>query len=355
MFLRSVGHALRVRRLSLLAALLFCAVIPSTADARPAFRDTVLSASGARALQASAEWGGPTVATDGETVKIFFSNSYPVDPARALQWADFMTSLVHGPEFATVTIHLAPLAEVQQLCRSSLALACYNPPASTIVAPADDPEPGTSAKGVLTHEYGHHVAASRVNPPFVAVDWGTKRWASYEDVCARASSGDLFPGAEDADRYMLNPGEAFAESYRVLNEQKLGLPLEPWDIVTRSLYPDATALNLLEQDILTPWTADTTQKLTAKLSAKVRSHTFKVSAPYDGTLIVLPGQTGRASVTASLLAKGKIVQAKTFQHPKATSFSTKVCGQRQYHVRVQLAGVVAKTARTTVTLTVSTP
>jgi hypothetical protein len=355
MFLRSVGHPLRVKRLALSAVLLFCAGIPSTADARPAFRDTVLTASGARSLQATKEWGGPTVATDGETVKLFFSASYPVDPARALQWADFMTSLVHGPELSTVAIHLAPLTEVQQLCRSSLALACYSPTGLTIVAPADDPEPGTSAKGVLIHEYGHHVATSRVNPPFVAVDWGTKRWASYENVCAAVSSGDLYPGAEDAEHYMLNPGEAFAETYRVLNEQKLGLPLEPWDIVTRSLYPDATALSLLEQDVVTPWTADTTQKLTAKLTAKVRSHTFKVSAPYDGTLIVLPSQTGRATVTASILAKGAVVKSKTFKRAKAASFSTKVCGQRQFHVRVQLGGVVAKTAKTTVTLTISTP
>ena len=48
---------------------------------------------------------------------------------------------------------------------------------------------------------------------------------------------------------MLNPGEAFAETYRLLNEQRLALPQESWDIVTRSLFPDATALSLLEQDI----------------------------------------------------------------------------------------------------------
>jgi hypothetical protein len=141
----------------------------------------------------------------------------------------------------------------------------------------------------------------------------------------------------------------------VLNEQKLGLPLEPWDIVTRSLYPDATALSLLEQDVVTPWTAPTSQKLTARLTAKVRTRTFKVSAPYDGTLIVLPHKTGRANITVSLLAKGATVKAKSFTRAATTSLSTKVCGVRQYHVRVQLTGVVAKTARTTVTLAVSTP
>ena len=41
--------------------------------------------------------------------------------------------------------------------------------------------------------------------------------------CSKTAAGVLFPGAEDVARYSLNPGEAFAETYRVLNEQKLGL------------------------------------------------------------------------------------------------------------------------------------
>lgn len=342
-----------VRRLPLLAALFVCAGFASTASAAPLFRDTVLSAKGARSLQAAAEWGGPTVATDGETVKLLFSDTYPVDPALALQWADFVTSLVHGPELATVTIHFAPPAEVQRLCGAG-ALACYSPNTATIVAPGEDPEPGTSAKGVLTHEYGHHIAASRLNPPFASIDYGTKRWASYENVCAGASSGALYPGAEDVNHYLLNPGEAFAETYRVLNEQKLGLPLEPWDIVTSSLYPDATALSLVEQDVLTPWTKDTTQKLTAKLTSKVRSRTFKVSTPYDGTLTVVPHQAGRANVTVSLLVKGVALEARGFRRATGTSLSTKVCGERQYGVRVRL-DKPTKTAKTSVTLSVSTP
>ena len=40
----------------------------------------------------------------------------------------------------------------------------------------------TTAASVLTHEYGHHIADSRQNPPWPSVNWGTKRWASYENV-----------------------------------------------------------------------------------------------------------------------------------------------------------------------------
>jgi hypothetical protein len=349
-----------VRRLLLLAVLLVGAGFTSTASAAPPFRDSILSLAAARSLQASAEWGGPTVATDGETVNIFFSDTYPVDPTRALQWADFMTSLVHGSELATVAIHLAPLGEVQARCGFG-ALACYSPKTATIVAPGEDPEPGTSAKGVLTHEYGHHVAASRLNTPFISVDWGTKRWGSYEGVCAGVADGDFYPGAEDAGHYFLNPGEAFAETYRVLNEQKLALPFEPWHIVTLSLYPDATALSLLEQDVLMPWTANTSEMLTTKLNSRVRAHTFKLRTPYDGTLTVLPHQVGGANVTVTLLAKGATVKTRSFRDASGASLSTRVCGLRQYSLRVQLARTTTKktkTARpekTTVTLSVSTP
>src|SRR5580765_7512468 len=120
-FLDRSCKLLRVRRLPLLAAVLACLGFASTASATPEFRDIVSSATATKAL---AEWGGPTAATDGEIVTIYLSSTYPVDPALARQWADFMTTLIHGPELGTVSIHLAPLAEVQRTCGQQ-ALACY--------------------------------------------------------------------------------------------------------------------------------------------------------------------------------------------------------------------------------------
>src|SRR4051812_22100432 len=110
-FLRFLVHALRVRGLALLAGGIACLGFASTASATPAFKDSVGSKKASVAL---AEWGGPTAASDGEIVTIYLSSTYPVDPALAKQWADFMTSLIHGPELASVSIHLAPLAEVQR-------------------------------------------------------------------------------------------------------------------------------------------------------------------------------------------------------------------------------------------------
>jgi hypothetical protein len=321
-----------------------------------AFIDSSLPAAAARQVQAqqlTEEWGGRTVATDGEPVTIFFSDSYPADPALQLKWADFMTSLIHGPELSTVAIHMAPLAEVKRTCGLS-ALACYSDRTHTIVVPGENPDFETSIEGALAHEYGHHVAASRLNPPFETVDYGTKRWATYENICAKATAGSLYPGAEDTAHYTLNPGEAFAESYRVLNEQRLGIGVEPWDIVTSTLYPDATALSLLEQDITTPWTANTTTTLAAALTSKVRTRTLTISTPLDGTLKVSPRQTGKATVKTSLLDGNSVVGTSAFKRASGASLSTTVCGQRRYKVRVQLAGTVTKTTKTNVSLIVST-
>jgi len=350
-FLDRSCKLLRVRRLPLLAAVLACLGFASTASATPEFRDIVSSATATKAL---AEWGGPAAATDGEIVTIYLSSTYPVDPALARQWADFMTTLIHGPELGTVSIHLAPLAEVQRTCGVQ-ALACYLPRDSAIYALGEDPRPGVSAKGVLAHEYGHHIAASRLNPPFRSVDYGTKRWATYEDVCAKTAAGDLYPGAEDSRNYMLNPGEAFAESYRVLNEQRLALPQEAWDIITPSLFPDATALGLIEEDVLTPWEANATRRLSVKLTAKIRTRNFTLSTPYDGTLTIAPRQSGRAKVRVSLLASGSTVGSHTLTRATGASLSTTVCGQRAYRLRATLPGPVTKRTKTTLTFAISSP
>lgn len=349
-----------VSRISLVAALIAClAFLASTASAAPEqaeFRDAILSPGAARTTQAVAEWGGPTVATDGETVTVYFSDSYPVDPNVAKQWADFMTSLVHGPELQTVKIHLEPLSELQRfnVCGPD-AYACYNIPTASIYASPTDPSVDFSAKGVLIHEYGHHIEANRANPPFSSENYGTKRWATYENVCARTAAGALFPGEErDQRKYMLNPGEAFAEAYRVLNEQKLGLMLEPWTTVSTVLAPDATALSLLDEDVTTPWTGNTVTQLTATLTSKAQAKTFVVATPLDGTLMVKAAKPGGAKVTMSVLRNGRSVTARTFSRTSATVSST-VCGVRSYKVRVKLAGTIKKTTKATVGLAVSTP
>src|SRR5439155_4552753 len=114
------------------------------------------------------------------------------------------------------------------------ALGWYDADDRVIFTTGDDVPERATAQSILAHEYGHHIANNEKNTPWLAEDYGTKRWASYVNVCKRARTGTLYPG-DESEHYRLNSGELFAESYRVLVEQKLGLPASPWLAVDQSL------------------------------------------------------------------------------------------------------------------------
>jgi hypothetical protein len=251
----------------------------------------------------------------GETVDIRVSPSYSFDTAQVQAWADYLGSLLHGRELQSVVVYLAPPAEVSALCGSGAA-ACYSPRDRLIVAPGEDLNAQTSAEAVLTHEYGHHLANSSLNPPWKPLDYGTKRWASYLDVCRRAAAGEIFPGDED-EHYQLNPGEGFAEAYRVTNEHRLGLAEAPWQVVDQRFYPDATAMALIEQDATQPWTSNSSVSYSGRFRRGGSSvHTFTVSTSLDG------------------------MTSASVRSPKGTSFRvtkarTTVCGARTTTVTVR--------------------
>ena len=296
--------------------------------------DTTLTPAGAARVAGSASWGGSYTTPSGETVKVYASNTYPQDSAVGQRWANFLASLVHGPELATITAYLAPLTEVQGLCGAQ-ALACYSPRESLLVAPGDDPYSDTSAEAVVTHEYGHHVANNRQNPPWAAVDWGAKRWASYMQVCAKTKQGAFSPGAETLPQYTFNPGEGWAESYRVLNQQKAGLAESPWEIVSRVFYPDATALSRLEQDVVTPWTAVTAESRSGSVSRTTRVRSYTVATPLDGTLKVSLRGPRTAKLSLDVFSGTKrIGHAVKTANATATTTSLTVCGQRSVGIRV---------------------
>ena len=189
----------------------------------------------------------------------------------------------------------------------------------------------------MTHEYGHHIAANRANPPWAAVDWGTKRWASYVNVCARARAGRLFPGAEDSLRYTRNPGEAFAESYRLLNERRSARAETPWEVVDRSLYPDGTALALLEHDVVSPWTANARTGFQGSFSVVGRPvQTYAVTAAYDGTLAVTLRAPARLRLSLAVLERGgrAVARARTTARFPTARVRVTVCETRSFRLRV---------------------
>jgi hypothetical protein len=282
----------------------------------------------ALALPASAlAWGGsyPTGDSLGTFVQIRVSDSYPVDDALPQGWATYLGTLVHGPELARLTLDLMPLSDVQVKCGSQ-ALACYDPSEETIYASPEDQLDSPPAKELVTHEYGHHLANNSNDAPWDALDYGTKRWASYENICAKAAAGTASPG-DEGSHYFQNSGEAFAESYRVLNLQKLGVPSSGWDIVDPSFYPDATALTLLQEDITTPWVASTVSKLHGSFGTGV-VRTFKVQTQLDGTFTAHLISPTKAKMRLALYNAGTLVL-------HGTSIRYEICGERSLTLKVE--------------------
>ena len=291
--------------------------------------------------------GGPITATDGETVSVYVQDELlAADPTANQHWADVLAGLLHGPEIAEVSLYLATPQRVGQYC-GSRALGCYSD--DVIVALGVDTR-GVSAQSVVTHKYGHHVANSRLNDPWDAIDWGTKRWSSYESVCSRSMTGELVPG-DEGRFYQVNPGELFAEDYRVLNERREGIPESPWEVVDQRLYPDQQALDLLAEDVTSPWTGSTTTTYKAVLGAQASGRGFRVSTPLDGNFSVKLVAPPRAKLTLRVvdLASGKVLAADATPL-RVKTVDASVCGQRTLQVQVKrVSGAGA------FTLAVSTP
>ena len=282
----------------------------------------------ALALPASAlAWGGSYPAGDsiGTFVQIQVSDIYPVGQALPQDWATYLGSLVHGPELARLTLNLMPLSNLQAICGLE-ALACYDPSQSTIYASPEDQLDSPPAKEIVTHEYGHHIANNRNDAPWDALDYGTKRWSSYENICAKAAGGTASPG-DEGTHYFQNSGEAFAESYRVLNLQKLGLPDGGWNIVDPSFYPDANALTALEQDVTTPWTGPTASKLRGSFGTGV-VRTFAVKTQLDGSFTARLIAPTKAKFRLALYNSGTLVQ-------RGTNIHYQICGERTVTLKVQ--------------------
>jgi hypothetical protein len=278
----------------------------------------VLSASSASAAAAPAGfWGGEYRTRSNESVTIYTSNSYAVDDAANQRWADFLGGLIHGPELSRVTVYFATPAEAHRICSGAAdvvhgVLGCYG--SNTIVAPGEDTAE-VSAESVLTHEYGHHVAANRSNAPWPALEWGGKRWASAMNICALSRSHVVYPGDESL-LYRLNPGEGFAETYRWISERKPGDPIGTWPVLDTSLYPGHAAIQAIVDDVLHPWTANRTKSFRGRFTARGPStRTYLVKSKLDGTLNASITSRAKARVEISdglkVVARGRKVARTT--------------------------------------------
>jgi hypothetical protein len=327
------GVSLRVWVICLGVLLLVAAPSPAATKqtlatpsfARIAARPATVPDASLRSAEAPAGfWGGVYTTRTNEHVTVYSSNTYAVDDTANERWAEFLASLVHGTELPSVSLYLPPPAEVETICGGEDILGCYGN--DRIVAPGQ----GTtevSAESVIAHEYGHHIAAHRLNAPWPALAWGTKRWASYEQVCKRARARELFPGAESPLLYLFNPGEVFAETYRLMNERKAGLPETPWRVVDPSLMPNDRDLALVERDVTQPWSANHGLQLRGTFPVGGKSvRNFKVATPLDGNFA--------ASLQSVAGVRLDVLNGKKRVARGTTSAAGTVCGPRTLTFRV---------------------
>ena len=262
-------------------------------------------------------WGGVYTTRSGARVTVYTSKEYPVNPAANQAAADFVDSLVHGPEISTVRIYIAPPLEVGIHCHTYEADGCYFTKTNEIYTIGQD-TPWSTVEEVLAHEYGHHIANSRDNYPWPAIAYGTKRWATHMAVCQKEAEGKAFPG-DEGEHYFQNPGEAFAESYLHLNIAKLGLAQIPW-FYDPIFTPDAAALAAIEQDVLKPWKQGALKRWSGRFARRGQHLTRTFGTPLDGVFAAqLRGPR------ASTLALGGLADVKRVSPSLSAGL---ICGQR---------------------------
>ena len=270
---------------------------------------------------ASIRWS--RTASSGATVLV--SPAYRDDPSTGERWAAFFSSLIHGPELDLLTAYIATPAEIHAICAEGIG--CYGRDRLWV---SEDAIGGVSPQEVAAHEYGHHVAYNRVNPPWIAVDSGTKRWGTTMNVCARARGGMAYPGNEGAF-YTLNPGEAFAETYRVLN----GYGADEWRVVDTSFRPTQQALDAARADVVEPWTVPTVRTLRLRLS-RARTSTVRITTPLDGTLAIATA-TGGVNLELVSAPGSRVVARGTWGAAGGKSIDYEICGERTLLLRVSSA------------------
>lgn len=243
---------------------------------------------------------------EGYAVHVEFTDAAGgLNPELAAAYVGFLDSLPHGPELAQLKIQIASSDQVAGLCggleREGI-LACYQDNQNRMTVPNAGLDATTgsgtySLRYVLTHEYGHHIALHRRGAGFRggASDWGPRRWASEEHVCALTVARRLSPGDEGA-RYRANPGENWAEAYA-----RLTFPDQPWTF-SPLLVPDPVALDAARRDVVEPWPGNQTATFTMPRGRTTQRFTVPISL--DGAVTARVSGPRRAEVGVRLSVDG---------------------------------------------------
>lgn len=291
--------------------------------------------------------GGPITTSTGEIVDVRVSDALPLETSTPEGWAEFLTKLTHGPEITQLTTYIVTFDEVQAIC-GSRALGCYGD--DRMIAPGELAA-DIAPEEVVRHEYGHHIANHRSSRPWTAIDWGPKRWSSAANVCARVGRREAYPG-DQGSNYSLNPGEAWAETYRLMDERKAGITTATWQIVASSFFPSEPALQAAELDVTQPWAAPRTTVATRVFGRRTpRVWWIRLATPLDGEIRINATMPNGGTHEVALVGANRttVVRRARWTGQRVKRLDGTVCGQRSYFVRVTQTGALGR-VRVSVTI-----
>jgi hypothetical protein len=301
-------------------------------------RDAVIYASEAAASRASASAQRyPVNDGRGRNVEISVSSACQLTctDANPQQIASFLGTVIHGDEMGRLQVELVtPVPEMTAICGPD-ALACYFPGDNRMVISGNDDtaSDGATREFIIAHEYGHHVAQHRRNPPFnPTIAYGPKRWATFERVCQGTQRGEYFPG-DQGSHYYENPGEAFAESF-AFNRFR-NSPVQ-WAWVS-SLRPTAESFRAIRADTLRPWNGRVRTVITGRLRRPNKTAVKRVVTPLDGVLTLrLEGPRGADFDLALRSRAGRVLRSSRGLGPNE-QVSFLVCGQARFKAVIERA------------------
>ena len=180
------------------------------------------------------------------------------------------------------------------------------------------------------------------NAPWDAIDWGPKRWASAANVCARVTRKEAYPGDEGSN-YARNPGEAWAEVYRLTDERKAGITTATWPIIAPSFYPGRSPRSTRPSSTSCSHGRRRARPRSRASSARrpPRSGGYRSrlrSTAMSGSAPTVPG---RGIVDVALVASNRrtIVRRAQWVSQRVKRLEGSICGQRSLFVRVTETGL----------------
>jgi hypothetical protein len=314
-------------------------------------RDVVREAPGAAgariaATASSARYPLNDGSDDSIAVDVSAACAEECDAADPQAIANFIGTLIHGPEVNLLTIQLDTPFQLSFDCGFD-AQSCYFGGENKIVLSGDaDPAPDSASREfVLVHEYGHHVAQHRDMPsPFPpAIDWGTERWSSVANVCEGHRDGAFFPG-DEGTHYYEDPGEAFAESF-AFNRFPEAAVEWAW---APALRPTPASLRALRRDTLRPWLGRHSFTVSGRVPRR-GALVQEFRTPFDGQVSI--GPAGDRKLGYELLIRnrsGKTLRSSRQGVSYRHRLDYTVCGQSRLRVAVRALGRAGKPFRLTI-------